>query len=119
MKILVCEDDPVVVKVIHVALAAEGETATYVNNGQKAIDLLEEETFDLIITDIHMPYVNGDAVFSFVRNEQKKNTPVIMVSSDHEEEVVSLALKTGVHAFVKKPINPDKLSKIIREIKKN
>ncbi len=118
MKVLVCEDDKVVLKVIEVALISEGVGAHFVNNGQKALDLLAENDYDLIITDIHMPYVNGDAVLNFVHGEQGKNTPVVMISSDSEEEVVALAMKSGVHAFISKPVNVDKLRKIVQEFKR-
>lgn len=117
MKILVCEDDKVVLKVIEVALVSEGVGAHFVNNGQKALDLLAENDYDLIITDIHMPYVNGDAVLNFVHGEQGKRTPVVMISSDNEEEVVALAKKSGVHAFISKPVHVDSLIKIVREIR--
>ncbi|MBX2961596.1 MAG: response regulator [Cyclobacteriaceae bacterium] len=117
MKALVCEDDKVVLKVIEVAMAEEGIEATLVNNGQKALDLLAQHEYDLIITDIHMPYANGDAVLNFVHNEQGKKTPVIMISSDSEEEVVSMALKSGVRSFVSKPVDVERLRKVIREVK--
>ncbi|MBX2964573.1 MAG: response regulator [Cyclobacteriaceae bacterium] len=117
MKALVCEDDKVVLKVIEVAMTEEGVDATLVNNGQDALDLLAKHDYDFIITDIHMPYVNGDAVLDFVHKEQGKNTPVIMISSDDEEEVVALALKSGVHAFVSKPVNVERLRKVIRGLR--
>ena len=116
MKALVCEDDKVVLKVIEVAMAEEGSEATLVNNGQKALDLLAQHEYDLIITDIHMPYANGDAVLNFVHNERERK-PVIMISSDSEEEVVSMALKSGVRSFVSKPVDVERLRKVIREVK--
>lgn len=117
MKSLVCEDDKVVLKVIEVAMAEEGIEATLVNNGQKALDLLAQNDYDFIVTDIHMPYVNGDAVLDFVHKEQGKKTPVIMISSDSQEEVVTMALNSGVHAFVSKPVSVERLRKVIREVK--
>lgn len=117
MKALVCEDDKVVLKVIEVAMTEEGIDATLVNNGQKALDLLAQNDYDLIVTDIHMPYVNGDAVLDFVHKEQGKKTPVIMISSDNQEEVVTMAMKAGVHAFVSKPVSVERLRKVIREVR--
>ena len=117
MKALVCEDDKVVLKVIEVAMAEEGIKATLVNNGQKALDLLAHNDYDLIVTDIHMPYVNGDAVLDFVHKGQGKKTPVIMISSDSQEEVVTMALNSGVHAFVSKPVSVERLRKVIREVR--
>ena len=115
MKVLVCEDDVVVLKVIQVALEKENAQVVSVADGRKALQQLRENTFDLIITDIHMPYNNGDDILQLVRVEQNKNTPVIMISSDTEEEVIKLALKQGVNEFVKKPVDAAKLQKLIKK----
>jgi CheY-like chemotaxis protein len=116
MKILVCEDDVVLHKVIQVALESQNHEVTFVKDGLRALDLLRKDAhFDLIITDIHMPYQNGDAILQFVREEQKKTTPIIMISSDNEEEVISLALKSGVNDFISKPLSTEK---VLRSLKK-
>lgn len=105
LRILVCEDDILVLKVIQVSLQNQNVQASYLQDSRKALQLLRDDDFDLIITDIHMPYHNGDEILQLVREEQKKKTPIIMISSDTQEEVVALALKQGVNEFVKKPID--------------
>jgi CheY-like chemotaxis protein len=115
MKVLVCEDDMIVVKVIQVALENENIQAVYVRDGRRALEHLREQNFDLIITDIHMPYYNGDDILKLVREEQQKRTPIIMVSSDNEEEVISLALRSGVNEFISKPLDADKLGKTLQK----
>jgi CheY-like chemotaxis protein len=107
MKILLCEDHQVEMKVIQVALSGEHIQWVCAADGRKAMRILEEQNdFDLIITDIHMPYHNGDDILHLVRQTQKKDTPIIMISSDDQEEVVKLALKLGVNEFIEKPIDP-------------
>jgi len=115
MKVLVCEDDVVVLKVIQVVLERENIEATYAKDGVKALQHLTDTTFDLIITDIHMPFYNGDDVLKLVRVEQKKNTPIVMISSDTEEEVIAFALKQGVNEFIKKPIDATTLQKKLKK----
>jgi len=115
MKVLVCEDDIVVRKVIQVVLENENADATYANDGIKALEQLRANTFDLIITDIHMPFHNGDDVVKLVREEQKKKTPIVMISSDTEEEVISFALKQGVNEFIKKPVNATALQQKLKK----
>jgi len=114
-RILVCEDDILVLKVIEVSLEKENVQAIYLQDSRKAIQLLRENDFDLIITDIHMPYHNGDEILKLVREDQKKKTPIIMISSDTHEEVVALALKEGVNEFVKKPIDVTSFQKKIQK----
>lgn len=115
MKVLVCDDDIVVLKVIHVVMEMEGAEAIFVKDGRKALEHLREESFDLIITDIHMPHYNGDDILKLVRDEQKRNTPIVMISSDTNEEVITLALKQGVAEFIKKPIDATSLQQKLKK----
>ncbi|MBL0744627.1 response regulator [Chryseolinea lacunae] len=117
MKILVCDDDVVVLKVIQLALEAEKYDVVLAKDGKQAFQQLRDTTdFDLIITDIHMPYHNGDEILKWVRIEQNAKTPIIMLSSDGEEEVIALALKQGINAFVVKPVNAKDLVKKVNKL---
>ncbi|MFD0999561.1 PleD family two-component system response regulator [Ohtaekwangia kribbensis] len=119
MKILVCDDDDVVLGIIKLTLQNAGMEPYLAGDGREALrHLREHEHFDLIITDIHMPYHNGDEILKMVREEQQKNTPIIMLSSDGEEEVIALALKLGVNEFITKPLDPAKLLKKIKKLVK-
>lgn len=118
MKILVCEDNEVERKVIEVALHGTGADTFFATDGRKAMKLLQEFEFDMVITDIHMPYHNGDEILTMVREHQKKMIPIVMISSDHEEEVVKLALKLGVNEFIEKPINPEQVKKKLKRFLK-
>jgi len=112
MRILVCDDEVVVLKVVEVALENRGAEMIFVKDGEQAMKALKDNShFDLIITDIHMPYYNGDDVLKFVRETQGRKTPIIMLSSDGEEEVIALALKQGVNDFIVKPVTAEKLLK--------
>jgi CheY-like chemotaxis protein len=114
MRVLVCDDEAVVLKVVEVALGNKATELIFVKDGDQAMKALKDNSyFDLIITDIHMPYYNGDDILRFVREEQGRNTPVVMLSSDGEEEVIALALKQGVNDFIVKPVTAEKLLKKI------
>jgi CheY-like chemotaxis protein len=118
-KILVCEDDIVEVKIIQLALESEDVHAVLVKDGHKAFKVLREHNdFDLIITDVHMPHHNGDEILKLVRHELKRDTPIIMTSSDDAEEAIALAKKEGVNEYLVKPIDPDVLNKKIKRLLK-
>jgi CheY-like chemotaxis protein len=120
MKILVCEDDIIVLKVIQIALQDKKANVIYVKDGMRALQYLKENNdFDLIITDIHMPYHNGDDILKLVREEQKSNIPIIMISSDDEEEVIAMALRSGVNEFISKPVSAEKLNRKLEKFLKN
>lgn len=116
MRVLVCDDDDMVTKVVQIALQTRGIDVTICHNGQQAIDRLEKgEQFDLICTDLHMPHKNGDDILRVVREDLKSQTPIVMFSSDGEEEVISLALKLGINDYIVKPITVDSFLKKIRK----
>lgn len=112
MNVLVCDDDSVVIKLVELALKDKQVNLSIARNGQEGLNLLNERNdFDLIITDLHMPVRTGDDLLRLVREEQKKDTPIIMLSSDNEEEVIALAQKMGITDYIVKPITSEKLSK--------
>lgn len=115
MKVLICEDDIVVLKAIHVAFENQAVEVVSVKDGLMALEKLRDETFDLIITDIHMPFHNGDDIIKLVREEQGKSTPIIVISSDAQDEVIQFALKQGVNEFIKKPIDPVSLQRKVQK----
>lgn len=116
MRVLVCDDDDMVIKVVQIALKDKNVDLTIARDGQQAIDRLENgEQFDLIITDLHMPNKNGDDILRVVREDLGSKTPMIMFSSDGEEEVIALALKLGINDFIVKPVTVDKLLKKVKK----
>ncbi|HET9054989.1 MAG TPA: response regulator, partial [Cyclobacteriaceae bacterium] len=104
------------VKVVQVALQDKNVTLTVARDGRQAIDRLEKgEEFDLILTDLHMPHKNGDDILKLVREDMKKDTPIVMFSSDGEEEVIALALKLGINDFIVKPVTVESFLKKIKK----
>ncbi|AYB34418.1 response regulator [Chryseolinea soli] len=117
MKILVCEDDAIVLKVVQLALEQEKFEVVLAKDGKQAFQQLQSANdFDLIITDIHMPYRNGDEILKWVREDQQRKTPIIMLSSDGEEEVIKLALKQGINEFLVKPVDAKDLIKKVKKL---
>ncbi len=111
MKILVCDDSKIVLSLIQFKLAHEGiGDITVVEDGREAKRLLKQQDFNLIITDIHMPFHSGLEIVSFVRQELKKTTPIIMLSAEGLEETVLEAFDLGVNDFITKPFSPSELT---------
>jgi len=115
-RVLVCDDEPIVHKVAGVAFEPYAVEVIHARDGRQAMEQLSSGTpFDLIITDIHMPHYNGDDILRVVREEQKKNTPIVMLSSDGEEEVIKMALRQGVNDFIVKPVDATRLIKKVKQ----
>jgi DNA-binding response OmpR family regulator len=114
MKTLICDDDAVLLRMMELSLKEQnlGEIVA-AKNGREALELLRNQSFDLVVTDIHMPYNNGEDILNLIRKEQQKSTPIIMISSDGDEDVIALAKKQGVNEFVKKPLKRDEIDSLI------
>ena len=117
MKILVCDDDEAMVSMVRFKLTREdlGEVVKALD-GREAKVLLSESHFDLIITDIHMPFHSGLEITSFVREELKKDTPIIILSAEGLEDTVLQAFEIGANDFITKPFSPAELAVRVRRI---
>ena len=83
---------------------------TEATSGFDAMRLLPRTRFDLIVTDINMPDVNGLELIHFIRrSEQYRSTPLIIISTQATERDVERGKKLGADAFVPKPFTPELL----------
>ena len=118
MKILVAEDEPLMLSAIVMKLKKDGYDVTGVADGQEALKSYEANTPDLIITDILMPYISGLEFISVVKNGQGNNIPVIVLSGIGEEATVMEAFDLGADDFLTKPFNPTELSVRVKRLLK-
>ena len=95
MRILIAEDDELILKTIEYKLQKEGYEVIITRNGKDAIDTINNTEVDLIITDIMMPFASGTEILTAVTALGKK-IPIIMLSSLGQEEVVLDAFALGV-----------------------
>jgi DNA-binding response OmpR family regulator len=119
MKILVCDDDEALVSMIRFKLTKEniGEIIK-ASDGREAMELLKRDDFDLIITDIHMPFHSGLEIVTFVRQQLKKQTPVFILSAEGLEETVLVAFEMGANDFITKPFSPAELAIRVKRLLK-
>ena len=83
---------------------------TEAQSGFDAMRLLPRARYDLIITDINMPDVNGLELIRFIRrSEQYKTTPLVIISTQATERDVGRGRKLGADAYVPKPFDPELL----------
>ena len=116
-KILIAEDSPTMRSLIVSTINAMGDYETVeAANGFEALRILPREKVDLIITDINMPDINGLELVSFIRNnENYKDTPLFIISTESSERDREKGLALGAHAYLVKPFAPDQLQDLIRD----
>jgi DNA-binding response OmpR family regulator len=119
MEILFCEDDQAIVSMVKFKLTRENiGNITNAPDGRKAKQLLSSNNFDLIITDIHMPFHSGLEIVTFVRKELNKETPIIILSAEGLEETVLQAFDIGANDFLSKPFSPAELAIRVKRLLK-
>lgn len=110
MRILVAEDEPIMLKTIELRLKKDGHEVISVTDGREAIRQIEQHPPDLLITDIMMPFSSGLELVGKVKQLTGKNIPVIILSSLGQEDVVLEAFSLGADDYLHKPFSPNELS---------
>lgn len=116
MKILICEDNKIASRTISVVLEREGYQTTTAEDGNLAIGMLNNNNYDLVIVDIHLPYHSGLELVKYLRSDLQKKTPVLVVSAFSDAQVMKQAGELGVNGYIIKPFNPDELVRMISSV---
>ncbi|MEH6703303.1 response regulator [Galbibacter orientalis] len=118
-KILIIEDNPMIVKSLEFKLTKDGYEIVVAHDGRKALDILKNETFQLVITDLMLPFINGTELIEHIKNNIPE-LPIIVLSTSNQEEIIMDAFKMGVNDFITKPFSPNELSlRVKRTIENN
>ena len=107
-RILLVDDEPSILSVLCTVLKAEDYDVVAASDGQQAIEMVRNENFDLLISDIRMSPVNGMDLLRLVHDE-KPTTSVIMLTAYGSVETAIEALKLGAFDYVTKPFKVDEL----------
>jgi len=87
------------------------------SNGQEALDLLQQNWIDIVLTDINMPVMNGEEfVRCLEKDEMLRTIPVLVVSTDGSEHRVQRMMSLGAKGYVKKPFSPELLRKSMEDL---
>lgn len=117
-KILVVEDSQAMRKLITSIIdSVDDVEVTEAQNGFEALRLLPRESFDLIITDINMPDINGLELLSYVRQSEKhQSIPVVIVTSEASAADRQRGMALGATDYISKPFAADALLKVINRL---
>lgn len=107
-KILVVEDDKNLRKLIVTCLEKANYTVFETHNGEEALNLMDKEYVDLIVTDIMMPEIDGYELIKLLR-EAKYNTPILIITAKEDIEDKKQGFNLGADDYMVKPINIDEL----------
>ena len=110
-KVLIIDDDPVILTIIRQALSKPGYSVETAQQGVDGIRKFQDNNYDVVITDINMPGLNGYEVIEHIRKSDRASTPVIAISGGP----VKLE-KANCNAFVSKPFSISELLKSVQSL---
>lgn len=119
-RILVAEDNVTNQKIIDRTLGKAGHDATIVNNGDEALDILENENFDICIVDMHMPVLGGiQTVQQFKLLHPNNKMPFVMLTANATTDAINRCREAEINHYLTKPVRPNDLLNAIIDIIEN
>jgi len=118
LKVLVVDDSPLARKHISRVIQNIGiEDISHAANGQQAIELIDKHFYDLIFTDYNMPEVDGEMLTRYVReNSTQSSVPIIMITSEGNENRLAAIQKAGVSGICDKPFEINHVRTLIKKV---
>ena len=117
VRILVADDDAVTRRLITHILERQGFEVLAVRNGAEALDALDTERVDLLITDRNMPSVDGMMLMKRLHaSERHRGVPIIMITSSSAASDETEAQAEGATAFLTKPVGSRELTAVVARV---
>ncbi len=113
-RVLVVDDEKNIRMTLADILVGEGYEVRTADTGEKAVKLCHKQPFDVVLLDVRMPGMDGFEAFRLIRRE-RRDTCVIMMSAYSTQEFRQVALDEGAAAFLRKPLDLERVLELIRE----
>ncbi|MGC8719163.1 MAG: response regulator [Thermodesulforhabdaceae bacterium] len=118
--ILIVDDSSSMRKVIRKVLQISGFDVGEIyeaSNGKEALDVLDSNWVDLILSDIHMPVMDGYQFLAELRKrEEFKDVPVVLVTTEGDERKLQMAMTMGAQGYIRKPFEPEQIREYLKGI---
>jgi DNA-binding response OmpR family regulator len=110
-KVLIVDDDPSIARFLQRSLEAWDLAVTTATDGREALAIIGSNAFDLVLTDIEMPHLDGVSLLTAIKaNVATRNIPVIVISSLDDMDIVSKCIELGAEDHISKPVAAQLLS---------
>jgi len=116
-KILIADDDPIIIKLLQVNLEMEGYDVVTAQDGQDAVEKAGKEHPDLVMLDIMMPRMDGWAARqALLADPELKDIPVIFLSARAQQADLRKGYEAGVAEYITKPFDPVDLLDVVQKV---
>ena len=112
---LAVDDSATMRNLVKMTLEAEGFTVDTAENGQEALSLAKQNNYDIVISDINMPVMDGLKFLAEFRSMNRR-TPVLMLTTETEAKKKEEAKRLGATGWVVKPFKPEDLVKVVKRV---
>jgi len=117
LKILVCDDERHIVRLIQVNLEKQGYQVVTAYDGKEGLEKIRSERPNLVVLDVMMPYMDGFEVLKNLRRDVEfENLPVIMLTAKAQDKDVFEGYHYGADMYLTKPFNPNELVTFVKRI---
>ena len=116
MNILLIDDDKAVRQSLEVFLTGLGHDVTCASNGSEGLELFEKHNFNLILTDVMMPKMNGLELLRKIKTEKNSMIDVVIITGHSDTDSAITALREGAYDYLRKPINVEELAVVIDRV---
>jgi len=106
MRIILAEDNDILRKSLSFFLESKGFDVDQFSDGKDALEAIEKNNYDLILTDINMPGISGMEITQYVRETINSDVPIIILTSSGVEQTELDSFDLGANEFIAKPISP-------------
>jgi len=114
-RVLLVDDDPVIVRLLQVNFRLDGFEVDTASSGEKALRRVRECLPDVIVLDVMMPGIDGWGVYAKIKEDpETKGVPVVFLSARAQDEDLRHGYALGVDEYVTKPFDPAHLLEIVR-----
>ena len=116
-RILTIDDSKTMRDMLRMTLVDAGYVVIQAVDGQDGLDVLRKEHFDVVITDINMPKLDGYGVIRHLRADASyDDTPILVLSTENDQKTKDIGRDAGATGWLVKPFDPDQLVEIVRQV---
>jgi len=117
MRILTVDDSRTMLSMLQHTLNGAGFEVSQAEDGQQGLDILNKEEFDVVITDINMPIMDGIEFIKNVRSSGKyQSLPILILTTESSREKRDQGRAAGGTGWIVKPFDPEKLISVINRV---
>lgn len=117
VSILAVDDSASMRQMVSFTLKGAGYDVREASDGVEALEIAKGNTFDLVLTDVNMPNMNGIELVTHLRQEEGyKFTPMLMLTTESAGDMKMQGKQAGATGWIVKPFNPDQLLSTIKRV---